>query len=349
MAKAKKLQSGSWNCVVFDYKDENGKRHYQSFTADTKNECEYLADQYLLQKKYGLSQKNTLRSAITKYIEFSKTTLSPTTLQRYEQVRDFNFQTIMDIDPRKLTQEDIDKAIKHELTTPSARTGKPLAESTIRNSWGVIRSALNKYYPYIHFVTKFPAKEKKIIHLPEPIDIMKAVKGTEVELPVLLAMWLSFSMSEIQGLKWGSIHGDKISVEQVVVTVRGEFVEKSKAKAYERKRTHKLPKEIKDIIDAMPKGKPTDKLVRQNSRQLYKQFERILAAKGIEHITFHQLRHENASIMAMLNIPLNYAKERGGWATDYTITQTYTHTFDSHRVEVDETVDKYMSELYKKA
>ena len=30
MAKAKKLKSGSWRCLVYDYTDASGKRHYKS-------------------------------------------------------------------------------------------------------------------------------------------------------------------------------------------------------------------------------------------------------------------------------------------------------------------------------
>ena len=36
MAKAKKLPSGKWRALVYDYTDSNGKRKYQSFTAETK-------------------------------------------------------------------------------------------------------------------------------------------------------------------------------------------------------------------------------------------------------------------------------------------------------------------------
>jgi hypothetical protein len=36
MAKAQKLPSGSWRYLVYDYTDSQGKKHYKSFTADTK-------------------------------------------------------------------------------------------------------------------------------------------------------------------------------------------------------------------------------------------------------------------------------------------------------------------------
>ena len=57
MAKAKKLKSGNYRVLVPDYKDENGKWHYKSFTAKTKKEAidkqEEMRD--LLSKKYDLS------------------------------------------------------------------------------------------------------------------------------------------------------------------------------------------------------------------------------------------------------------------------------------------------------
>ena len=34
--RPKKLPSGTWRCQVYDYTDDNGKRHYESFTADSK-------------------------------------------------------------------------------------------------------------------------------------------------------------------------------------------------------------------------------------------------------------------------------------------------------------------------
>ena len=41
MATAKKLPSGKWRALLYDYTDAQGKRHYESFTADTKKEAEY--------------------------------------------------------------------------------------------------------------------------------------------------------------------------------------------------------------------------------------------------------------------------------------------------------------------
>ena len=50
MAKAKKLPSGNWNVKVFSH-IENGKRKYESFTAESKAEAEYLASQFKHEKE----------------------------------------------------------------------------------------------------------------------------------------------------------------------------------------------------------------------------------------------------------------------------------------------------------
>ena len=51
MAKAKKLPSGQWRALVYDYTDASGKRHYESFTAETKKEAEFQAAQFAYTKK----------------------------------------------------------------------------------------------------------------------------------------------------------------------------------------------------------------------------------------------------------------------------------------------------------
>ena len=61
----------------------------------------------------------------------------------------------------------------------------------------------------------------------------------------------------------------------------------------------------------------------------------------MQEISFHDLRHVNASVMAMLHVPDVYAQERGGWATDNIMKSVYTETFSLERQAVDLTIDNY--------
>jgi integrase len=65
-------------------------------------------------------------------------------------------------------------------------------------------------------------------------------------------------------------------------------------------------------------------------------------------MTFHQLRHMNASVMAALGIPNLYAQERGGWSTDHTLKRVYQHTFSEERMKVDRIVDTFFEDKIKK-
>lgn len=78
---------------------------------------------------------------------------------------------------------------------------------------------------------------------------------------------------------------------------------------------------------------------------IYKKFVRLLEKNGLPHMTFHNLRHINASVMAMLKIPDKYAMERGGWRTDNVMKRVYTHTFSWQRNESCDIIDGFFKEI----
>ena len=45
--------------------------------------------------------------------------------------------------------------------------------------------------------------------------------------------------------------------------------------------------------------------------------------------------------MLKLKVPNKYARERGGWETDYIMENIYQHTFSDERKAVDNLVDNY--------
>ena len=46
MAKAKKLPSGNWRIRVYSHTDDTGKKHYESFTAPTKQQAEMMGAKF---------------------------------------------------------------------------------------------------------------------------------------------------------------------------------------------------------------------------------------------------------------------------------------------------------------
>jgi len=74
---------------------------------------------------------------------------------------------------------------------------------------------------------------------------------------------------------------------------------------------------------------------------IYNRWIRLLDEHELPHITFHDLRHVNASVMALLRIPDKYAQERGGWKLDKVMKKVYQQTFSEERENVDKKIDDY--------
>ena len=342
MATAKKQPSGKWMARVYSH-SEHGKRIYKSFTAGTKREAEHQASEYLMNRDRMREVRNwTLGETIDKYITLKKPVLSPTTIRAYERILKYCFQDIMDIPIDNLNSEILTKAVQEEMLRPSQKGNGVLSAKTVRNAYGLISSALARYLPDRVYRVDLPKTARRIRTLPEPADIYQAVKGSRIELAVLLAMWLSFTESEIRGLtKSKSIDGDYITIREVLVRVGGKDVRKDLAKTDTRIRRHRMPPYIKKMIDLID----GDIIVPYAPSTLYRDLRRLLDASGINPISFHDLRHINASVMAVLHIPDKYAQERGGWKTDNIMKTVYTEIFSSERQHVDDTVDAYFTDI----
>lgn len=365
MAKRKKyeLPSGTLRRQVYSHSeplldekgrnilDKDGKpkmrRVYVSITAPTKKELDLRVAEFKNGKrKVSDTQYLTLKDAIERYIASSDAVLSPSTIRGYRIIQRNAFKSIMDMKLKDITNEKLRVAVNEETKrTTSGNTHKKISPKTVINEYGLVSAVLNLYVPELNCRVKLPQKERNKNEISTPDVIFEMVKGTEIELPVLLAMWLSFSKSEILGLtksKSISKDGNYITVHDVIVyDQNNKPIEKSTGKKTSRARTHRIPPYIKQLIDNVE----TDRLVNLSGEALYRRFRRMVIKSGIPYMTFHDLRHVNASVMNMLHIPDKYAQERGGWSSDYVMKDTYMQTFSKERIKVDDTIDSYFEEI----
>ncbi len=353
MAKAKKLPSGQWRTLVFSHFEKvllpdgssKDKRVYESFTADTKKESEYLAAEFALTRKKVSISSSTLNECIDKYIDLYSATLSPTTVAGYRTIQKYAFKDILDLPIRKIDNEVLQAAINQECNRPSISTrckGKPISAKTVNNEFGLISTVLTKYNKSLVIDVRLPESSATVHELSTPDQIFNIVKGTEIELPVLLAMWLSFTMSEIKGLtKSGSVKGNMIYIDQVTVTVGGKEIDKSIAKNKHRNRVLIIPDYVMTLINKVD----GDRLVPASGKAISNRFTRLITKNGLPHMSFHDLRHVNASVLSVLHVPDKYIMERGGWSSDKVMKGTYMQTFKPERIAVDNKVDEYFNEV----
>lgn len=339
MAKAKKLPSGNYRVQIF-IGIEQGKRKYKSFTAETAKEAEYKALEYQRNSKYKRNPlNNTLAEAIDKYINSKDGVLSPSTISTYKKIKRNNLHNLMDVNLGNLTQS----IIQHEINSES----KKHSPKTVRNVHGLLSTVLKEYHPDFKLNTTLPKSVKHLSDIPENEDIQKIitiVKNTDIEIPVLLALWLGLRMSEVRGLRWNNVRENYVIINEAIVDADNIAVSKS-TKSYSGTRKLPLPNYLKDIL--VKKEKIGEYVVNLSGQAIYKRFSRLLKKNEMRHFRFHDLRHANASVMLMLNIPDKYAMERGGWATNNTLKNVYQHTLNTEREVVTTKINTFFESLIK--
>ena len=337
---ATKLPSGNWRVRVYAGKGENGKNVYKSFTAPTADEAEYMAAAYRMFREKEAKKSVldiTVGEVIDRYIASKDAILSPTTIAGYRRIRKNLLKTLMNIPLKTLDNITIQNALNVD-----ARRVKP---KTVRNASGLVSAALRQSYPDFKIDISLPAKQKTHKTLLEPNVVFSIVKGTVFELPVLLAMWLGLRMSEIRGIRRTDIVDGVLSINEVIVDVDNTPVTKVAAKTYESKRRIVLPEYIQALINNLPAE--NDRIITLSGQAIHWRFANALAVNNLPHMSFHDLRHVNASVMLKLGIPNKYAMERGGWASDGVLKAVYQHTFSEERIAVDQRVDAYFSEVVR--
>lgn len=339
--KATRLPSGSYRVQVVVGKDENGKRNVRSFTADTADEAIFQALTFKNSLGIGANAKTmTVGQAFTQYINARDNILSPATIRGYNIIKKTRLQSIMLIEIHALTVNDVQYAVNQDASR--------LSHKSIKESVALLKSVLG--VQGVELNTKriaLPPKKKKNVIIPEAGEVIKLIIGTDIELPCLLAMWLSLRVSEVRGLQFRDISPDgrTISIERSRIYFDGNDVLRECNKTYESTRTNLLPPYIYDLIQKIPHKEPTDFIVNMSYQTINGHFKKIMEKAGY-NITFHKLRHEFATTLNDLGIPSNYIQKLGGWSTDNIMKSVYTHTTFSMENECQNKInDFFMSAI----
>ena len=335
MAKAKKLPSGQWRTLVYDYTDSNGKRHYESFTADSKKESEYLAAEFALNKKSKAKNDMTFKEARNKYIESKSNVLSPSTIYGYRKMG-INYKLLDDIKLSKVNQEHIQMWVNDFALTRSPKT--------VRNAYGLASAILKTYKPNLELNITLPQKIAPTYYVPSDADIKAIINylsKNDIEMlkAVYLAAFGTLRRSEICGLDASDISGNIIHVHRALVKNENMQLEIKTTKTMSSSRYIEIPK---FAIDIFPKE---GRVVSLTPDAISHRFRRMLLKLGISHFRFHDLRHYSASIMHAIGVPDQYIMARGGWSSDKVLKEIYRGTIDNYQKQFTDLTNNHFNDL----
>lgn len=340
MAKAKQLPSGAWR--VQASKTVNGTLIRRSFTDTDPRRAELKATQWQneLFTVYREPNKATLEMAIQRYIDNRRGLISPTTIATYERMAKNYFLQLQKMSLSKITINMLQAEVNRMAVQPLQ-----LSPKSIKNAYSLVAAAIKEATGETLNI-KLPKAKKIIYATPDQKtahQILSAAKGTDIELPVTLALRLGLRVSEICGLKWSAVHDDYILIDNVIVNYGQQLYEKAPKSAAGHRKIP-LPADIKELINKQPKI--DEYIYHKNGNAIGSAFKRLLKRNNIPHCRFHDLRHANASAMAMLGIPERYAMAIGGWDTPTVLRQIYQQTFTDAEINFAKMLDKYFVEDY---
>lgn len=327
-----RLPSGTWRCQI----TVNGRR------VSVVDEDPGVAQAKAVALRAGLVEEKKKRSTLTvggaidRYIESKDAVLSPSTIAGYKRIRQYSLQPIIDVRLSDLTQEHVQRAMN--------QLAKIRSPKTVRNVHFLLSAVLAEYKPDMILRTTMPQRVRYEASIPSDEEIGQLIStaaGTEMELPLLLAIWMGLRVSEIIGLTWDSIEGDMLHIKAAIVDGEHGPVKKG-TKSYSGNRKIRLPDYLRQLIDAQPKR---NEFIVQLSRQAISgRFKTLCRRAGVPHFRFHDLRHANASVMLALGVPDKYAMERMGHATSGMLKMVYQHTMRTKQDAVSDAVDSYFSQ-----
>ena len=181
--------------------------------------------------------------------------------------------------------------------------------------------------------------------------MFEALRGTKLELPVLVAAFYGFRRGEVLGLKWDAIDFERgtISVIRIVTTItvdgKQTEIEQQSAKTKSSLRTLPLIGSFREYFLQVKEAQELNKQVcgncynyeydgfvfvdelgeRMRVDYLTNAFPKFLESHGLRRMRFHDLRHSCASLLLANGVPLKHIQEWLGHSDFTTTANIYAH------------------------
>lgn len=181
--------------------------------------------------------------------------------------------------------------------------------------------------------------------------MFEALRGTKLELPVLVAAFYGFRRGEVLGLKWDAIDSERgtISVIRTVTTItldgKQTEIEQQSAKTKSSLRTLPLIGSFREYFLQVKEAQELNKQVcgncynyeydgfvfvdelgeRMRVDYLTNAFPKFLEDHGLRRMRFHDLRHSCASLLLANGVPLKHIQDWLGHSDFTTTANIYAH------------------------
>ena len=133
-------------------------------------------------------------------------------------------------------------------------------------------------------------RKPNLKELPTAEQVMQMIVGTDIELPCLLAIWLSLRISEVRGLQFGDLNENVLTVRRSRMNINGKDVIREVNKTYNSTRKLVVPDYLLKLILSIPHERNEDFIVQQSYQFIYANLTRIAQEhdSGIERFIIRE-------------------------------------------------------------
>ncbi len=363
----------TWS-LVFDLgRGEDGKRKQKWVTVrGTKREAEKELARLLHEAHTGTFVEPS-RMTLAEYLEYwlenyAQTKVSPKTFESYaEFIRLYIIPKLGQHKLAKLQVAHIQSYYTQMLTSGRLKRAGGLSAQSVLHQHRILRQALQQAVKW-QFLGRNPAdavvaprpdhREMRALTDRETAQLLKAAEGTRLYMPILLAITTGLRRGELLGLRWADmdLSTGVLSVRQSLGRTRSgmafkppktaksrrtvtlpafviEALERHRAVQNEERRLLGGAYQDQDLVAAEPDGQP------QSPGALSRAFSKLIIAKRLPQVRFHDLRHSHATQLLKQGVHPKIVSERLGHSTIGLTLDTYSHVLPGMQEEAAKRVD----------
>lgn len=314
---------------------------WEGITAVTNNSllCDYIADWV---------ERDKARVQITTYDGY-KHMLNKHIYPYFKNTR-LNIQDVKPMHIEKYCTDKIDSGLKPNTVIKHFAIIRTAMQDAVKN--GIIR--IN---PADLAEKPKKAKPKNDFYNKDELQKLLAIsKGTNIEVPIFLAIVYGLRRSEILGLTWSAIDFEKNTLTICNKVTRGMIngkmtdIASNTLKSDSSNRTFFMNEDVRNYLENVrnnqnQRPKRTNEYIdyvcvneigeRIKADYITHKFKDLLTEYNMKKIRFHDLRHSCMSLLHANGFSIKQIQEYAGHA-DYTITaNTYTHiNIDDKQAEI---------------
>lgn len=371
----KQRSKGTWTLVVFLGRDPvSGKKRYKWRTVKgTKKQAESELNKLLREIETGTDLEPgrlTTAEFLERWLDASRSRVGPRTWERYAQLLRLHVVPVLGSIPLgKLRPLHLERVYSKMLA-------KGLAARTVLHAHRVLHAALRQAVRWqlaprniAEAVTppRPVARDVEALDPAQAMRLIESVRGTWLEVPVVLALGTGMRRGEVLGLRWKDVDlsAGRARIAQTLQATQ-EGLRFLPPKTHRSKRSVSLPAFVVEMLRRHRKGQNERRLLVGKSwhdndlvidrgtgepmppHALSQQFRTVSRRAGLD-INFHGLRHAHASLMLAGGVHLKVVSERLGHSAIGITADLYSHVSPTIHEEAAATLHELLSPRSGKA